>query len=332
MLNKYPKIKFKGIYSITSLVDGLIYVGSSINVHKRFLEHKNDLKGNRHSNPRLQRAYNKYGVENFKLRVEEVLDHTTASDEMRIIESKYCEKYNSYNREKGFNLVIEKGQSRTMSEETLGKIRQSNIDSRNNPAVLVNIYTLQKTYFETKSLALKSVNSKSNVRFTKNLIRDGFLFITQKELDQIDNLPQFISSKLLSQTPKTRSLNPILDVETGVFYESSEEVSRLYGIGNQFLRNYKTYNQFMVCTEEPYDYKSQYHKDKFRQIKNNSLSNSKYSILDLETGIYYDNYRDLNGAFGKSRTNYRWIRRNPRFSVKEIKVYDGIKKTRKTRK
>lgn len=55
-----------GIYKIINKINNKFYLGSSKNLHKRWLRHKNDLKNNKHHNQALQRAYNKYGLDNFE--------------------------------------------------------------------------------------------------------------------------------------------------------------------------------------------------------------------------------------------------------------------------
>ena len=58
-----------GIYQITSICNGRIYIGSSKNLEQRKKNHFRCLKYNRHENNKLQRAYNKYGVDNFTFEV-----------------------------------------------------------------------------------------------------------------------------------------------------------------------------------------------------------------------------------------------------------------------
>lgn len=54
-----------GVYRIDNLVNGKCYVGSSINMAKRWLDHRRDLDANKHRNGKLQRAWHKYGAEAF---------------------------------------------------------------------------------------------------------------------------------------------------------------------------------------------------------------------------------------------------------------------------
>jgi len=54
-----------GIYIIKNLINGHFYIGSAININKRCHEHRRALIKNNHCNVRLQRAWDKYGENNF---------------------------------------------------------------------------------------------------------------------------------------------------------------------------------------------------------------------------------------------------------------------------
>jgi len=61
----------KGIYTITNIINNKIYIGSSNNISSRLIHHKQSLKNNKHNNPYLQKAFNKYGIKNFKFEILE---------------------------------------------------------------------------------------------------------------------------------------------------------------------------------------------------------------------------------------------------------------------
>ncbi len=49
------------VYEIKNVVTGRVYIGSTIDPRTRFQRHRRELRGNRHPNPALQNAWNKYG-------------------------------------------------------------------------------------------------------------------------------------------------------------------------------------------------------------------------------------------------------------------------------
>ena len=60
-----------GIYEITNLINNKIYIGSSINIKKRWKDHILLLKNQKHINVHLLNAWNKYGEENFSFSIIE---------------------------------------------------------------------------------------------------------------------------------------------------------------------------------------------------------------------------------------------------------------------
>lgn len=91
-----------GIYKIENIINGRLYIGSSIDINKRIKRHKNDLIKNKHINVYLQRDFNKYGMDCYNFECVEICDINNIRD----IEQKYldnifsCEKFN----EKYYNI------------------------------------------------------------------------------------------------------------------------------------------------------------------------------------------------------------------------------------
>lgn len=65
-----------GIYKIVNKLNNKYYLGSSKNFHVRKLKHFNELRKNIHHNIHLQRAFNKYGEENFEFIILEECENT----------------------------------------------------------------------------------------------------------------------------------------------------------------------------------------------------------------------------------------------------------------
>lgn len=66
-----------GIYKILNLITGLFYIGSAVRLSKRFERHRWEFENNRHSNIKLQRAYNKYGADAFEFIIIEIIEKPT---------------------------------------------------------------------------------------------------------------------------------------------------------------------------------------------------------------------------------------------------------------
>lgn len=90
-----------GIYTITNIVNGKVYVGSAVvSFRKRKTQHYSDLKKGKHVNKHLQRAYNKYGESNL---VFEILEYQPI-ELCLSLEKYWINLLDSKNSEKGYNI------------------------------------------------------------------------------------------------------------------------------------------------------------------------------------------------------------------------------------
>lgn len=91
-----------GIYKITNLINDKCYIGQTNNIKKRHREHFTSLRLNNHFNIHLQRAWNKYGEENFEFSILEEVSDLSLLNELEI---KYIKEYNAlslgYNQTSG---------------------------------------------------------------------------------------------------------------------------------------------------------------------------------------------------------------------------------------
>ena len=87
-MNRYKEF---GIYRITNLKNGKSYIGkTATNFGDRWDCHKAQLNGGYHDNPHLQRAWNKYGSDNFEFRIVEIV---TDVEQLNNLEIKYISQY-----------------------------------------------------------------------------------------------------------------------------------------------------------------------------------------------------------------------------------------------
>lgn len=69
--------RLSGIYKIQNLINGHFYVGSAVDIKRRWRQHKFDLLHNDHDNIHLQRSWNLYGDKNFEFTVVEYCEKTS---------------------------------------------------------------------------------------------------------------------------------------------------------------------------------------------------------------------------------------------------------------
>ena len=124
-----------GVYKIQNSQTGDYYIGSSIDIHKRWIQHRNKLRRNYKDNPILQNAWNKYGEENF---VFEILEECDRNEALRL-ETQLLVELQPY-----YNVATDSVApmlGRKHSEETKQKIGRSGIENaffgrRHSPEVI----------------------------------------------------------------------------------------------------------------------------------------------------------------------------------------------------
>jgi len=125
-----------GVYEIRNIVNGHRYIGSSVNIYKRWREHEKSLLNNKHHSIYLQRAYNLYGKESMSFSIIE----ECCSDNLIKIEQFYMDtshpEYNIYpiagsslgvkQSDETKRKVSAAGKGRVFTEEHKQKISLSN--------------------------------------------------------------------------------------------------------------------------------------------------------------------------------------------------------------
>lgn len=91
-----------GVYKILNTINGKFYIGSSINIEKRFKQHRAELNKGTHNNKYLQNAWNKYGANNFEFIIVECVDNLEI---LRDRETYYIQKTQCANHNIGYNLL-----------------------------------------------------------------------------------------------------------------------------------------------------------------------------------------------------------------------------------
>jgi group I intron endonuclease len=183
-----------GIYEIVNIVNNKRYIGSSINIRNRKNAHYNTLRKNKHPNPHLQKAFNKYGESNFCFNVLEDMGEDADELSVRLQEQEYISNhdwdtlYNSqkfvlesylkeqkycninqwiqYRKERGTYRIYAKNSSRLFTFDTLKqaqKFREENWEKLEG-TVPFEDYSKEEHY---NKVSIKNRKSGGNVHFNK---------------------------------------------------------------------------------------------------------------------------------------------------------------------
>ena len=149
-----------GIYKITSITSGKIYIGCASNIRTRINGHLYNLRKDKHNNSYLQRAWTKYGEENF---IFEMIEKCDISD-LHAREHYWVNELNSLNRSTGYNLKpTDPNGCSIHSEATIEKLRQANKGKKPSQACIEALK--QRTLSPEHKELLKK--SREEIDYTK---------------------------------------------------------------------------------------------------------------------------------------------------------------------
>lgn len=267
------KFHFKINYSITNKINNKIYIGQSIHCYERFKQHRNSLK----KCGAIYRAFEKYGIENFKFDILEECDR----DQLDNLESYYIKLFNTISLEYRYsnlnsggnaNKIISEETRKKMSEGQLGKkygkkisnetkekIRQANIgriltDEWREKIRQSNIGKIQSEESKEKNrlshLGKKLSNKIRNERLYSNIVKirklmynklgDGYFTIDNKRIQYN-----------YKNSYKSFSFN------THGYVKSIQKAFDLKFLNNNYFSKLKNFH-FNKITEENNKYKNTY--------------------------------------------------------------------------
>lgn len=123
-----------GIYCIENIVTKKKYIGQSVSIYDRWSKHKSELNHGIHDNDYMQKAWDKYGEDNFIFSVLEICEIQELDEK----EKYYIDLFDALNRDCGYNLKTG-GQNggATVSEEIRKKMSEANKNAYvNNPSLI----------------------------------------------------------------------------------------------------------------------------------------------------------------------------------------------------
>lgn len=117
-----------GIYMIKNMINNKVYIGQAVNIERRWHDHISELNENKHINTHLQRAWNKYGSNNFIFSIVE----KCSEEELNDREIYYIAKYKAHNRKYGYNKTYG-GSNGRPTDEIRAKMSKIKKEQYKNP-------------------------------------------------------------------------------------------------------------------------------------------------------------------------------------------------------
>jgi group I intron endonuclease len=188
-------MKKSGVYQIRNIITNQIYIGGTLDLQERYINHGSELKHNKHHSIHLQNSFNKYGGKNFVFEILEECD----SDWNIIIN-----KENYYLNQLGKADELIKGENKLFYELTynikpyaqrgfFGKHSKETIELmiKNNP-LRKNIICYKDKQFIAKYISCK--DASDNTKISKSAIfnlcknktyisKKGYMFCFEEDVD-----------------------------------------------------------------------------------------------------------------------------------------------------
>jgi group I intron endonuclease len=148
-----------GIYAITNSVNGKVYIGSAVDIRRRWSQHLHKLRRGNHDNPHLQASWTAYGSDAFLFERIELVQ----PEQLIEAETRWILHFESQDPEKGYNfkqpltgshgrrkteaqrrLVSLSLTGRKQSQETKDKRAESHRGRKNSPETIEKMCESQK--------------------------------------------------------------------------------------------------------------------------------------------------------------------------------------------
>ena len=238
-------MKTAGIYKITNLINGKVYVGQTIDYRRRRIGHLSALKLGNHHNKYLQSSYTKYGVNNFEMK----LIKSCSKSELNDLEKHYIQELDCLHDAQGYNILIGGNENMIFTDAIREKLSLSRRGEKNHNADISNEEAEQIILMLLNNEDVNEISSKLgvSVHTVYNLLHNR---------SYTDIMPDVREElKKIKKTNDKRKINTAVKMYLEGY--SQNEVSKKIKISRNTLRKalqernintQKHINQFVVQT------------------------------------------------------------------------------------
>lgn len=226
--------RMSGIYQILCVPTGKIYIGSAVDIHARWHNHRLTLRRGKHRNPHLQAAWNLYGEDNFAFTVLEVVNR----HELLSVEQKWLDRTHCTDRAIGFNIYPIAGSP----GETHARVWHGFIDPGGNEVTISNLHEFCRLQNLDHPSMIRLAQGKSKLKSYKgwthgNSVRkrpyiktyEGFVDPHGRIVVSITNLAAFCREHGLDKTHMVAVAHGRLISHRGWTYDSGRKrISKIH--------------------------------------------------------------------------------------------------------
>lgn len=225
-----------GIYSITNIKNKKIYIGSSIDIYRRWRDHRYRLNNNMHHSNRLNDDWNKYGESSFEFKVIECC----LKENLLQREQFYINEHNSANAEFGYNIQPVAGRA---------FYKGATLDS-------ISKKKFSLSYADCKSLNYYLTTSDIPIREVArilNLNEDTvYKIYSGAQYTHIFDCSQFVKRNIPSGEKHYKTFlseEDILDIidmlKQGM---TNAEIAMIYNVSDHFVKDIRTHRSWVHLT------------------------------------------------------------------------------------
>lgn len=217
-----------GIYLIKCKENDTVYVGQSVNMSRRTAYHRQMLRRGEHDNRHLQRAYDKYGEDNFEVRYVITCDTEDLTHYETQVLSIFKRHYKAFNSEAPVDTPM-LGRKREYNENSINALHEYRDKAHE---ALARKRREDKDYLEfTREVGRKAmsklradpeIEAKRKKKSAKAQARPELVELRRKQL-----LERFENGWKPKRNPKTTK---VINTETGEVFQSYTEASEKYGV------------------------------------------------------------------------------------------------------
>lgn len=231
--NKGGDTEMMGIYCIENKVNHMKYIGQSINIRKRWAEHKRDLRKSKHTNDHLQKAWDKYGDNAFIFSILEICDRSLLNER----EIYWVNAYDSMSKSLGYNIAtpgdapMKSRNHSVLSKRKMSESRKGNCSGENN-GFYGNKHSKETLDKISKSLKGRFVGEK-NPMYGKVSPMNGKKMSSESRKKMSDHHADFKGDK----HPKARLSESDVKQIISLILESisSKEIASIYGVSKSCI-------------------------------------------------------------------------------------------------